>query len=159
MTTSTLFILIYLCITLVFLGIAFKCLGGNKENFLATIFFSIIASSVVTSLGLSIWLAIDDSAWEIKTRNRTIEIDSIKIDKNKLVYFVKEGENDDDVVLKDIVKTEKKDSYVEYYREIKTVDAPLGEIYLKTKKKTEKILYLNEKDYETYKTSKNNSKK
>ena len=158
MTTSTIIIITYVCTTLVFLGIAFKCLGGNKGNFLATMISSIIAASVVTSIGLSIWLVNDESVWEIKTRKSTSEIDSIKINKNKLVYFIKE-KDEDDGVLKNIIETKKKDSYVEYYKEVKFIDAPLGKIYLDTKKKTEKILYLNEKDYETYKTSKNNSKK
>lgn len=72
---------------------------------------------------------------------------------------MKEKEDDKDNVLKNIVKTKKKDSYVEYYKEIKAINAPIGEIHLETKKKTEKILYLNEKDYETYKTGKNISKK
>lgn len=64
MTTSTIIIITYVCTTLVFLGIAFKCLGGIKDNFIATVALSIIASSIVTSLGLSTWLAIDDSAWK-----------------------------------------------------------------------------------------------
>jgi len=159
MTTSTIFIITYVCTTLVFLGIAFRCLGGKKDNFLVTMIISIVVSSVVTSLGLSTWLAIDDSAWEIKTQKSTLEIDSIKINKNKLIYFAKEDKDKKEGVLKNIVKTEKKDSYVEYYREVKSIEALLGKIVLDTKKKTEKILYLNEKDYETYKTSKNNSKK
>jgi len=155
---TTIFIITYVCTTLVFLGIAFKCLGGNKDNFIATVTLSIIASSIVTSLGLSIGLRFDDSAWEIKTQKHTSEIDSIKMKKDTLVYFTKKDDGNDDV-LKNIVKTKKKNSYVEYYKEVKSIDAPLGEIFLETKKKSEKILYLNEKDYETYKTSKNISKK
>ena len=156
----TVVLITFLIILASILTISFKCLGGKKESFLLILILSSLASFFITSLGLSIWLAIDDNAWTIEQVHKgPYEIDSIKVSNKILItYGVNSGLDYDKSV---ITQSRTKKSYSEFWGKRKNAGEVwgYGSITIDTNTPYEKHIYLNKKDYEIWKAAKCDNKK
>lgn len=150
--------IIYAILFLVVLGISYGCLGGKREGFLATTVVSSIATMVIVSLGMSIYLAVCDEAWTVEEyKDKTEKIDSVKVKNNVLIFYGSERLGE-----KSIVKSEKKDSKAQIYNKRRSTEKDkitgLNFSYdLEERVRSE--IYLCESDYETWKAFNGNKKK
>lgn len=149
----------YIAVIVIFLVISYRCLGGRESSFLANLTLSVIVSAIISSLGISIWLSLDDNAWMTENyKQRTRDIDSVKVDKGILVLYgtgIGKGTKGSEVY-----KSEGDKSYVEIWAEQKNAGESMlyGDITLDTRTPQKRKIYLNKKDYEIWETSKSNSK-
>lgn len=149
--------IIYAILFLVVLGISYGCLGGKKEGFLATTIVSSIATMVIVSLGMSIYLAVCDGAWTVEEyKNKTEKIDSVKVIDNVLTLYgpKKLGE------IK-VIKSGEKESKVQVYNKRRSTgkDKITGiNISYDLEERVRSEIYLCESDYETWKAIKGNRK-
>jgi len=158
---TTIILTTYLIVTLIFLLILYIGLGGKKLSFLSSLALSIVISIIISSLGISTWLALSDNTRKVENyKKRTVELDSVKVEKGQISLYgpsvKKKGSKNE------INKSSNNKSYVEIWAEQTNYGeaALYGNIAVDTKTPDKRKIYLNEQDYKKIqKTSKGDTKK